>query len=148
MWGAVPVAREGRDMAAVRAIMEFLQKGRSVGIAAEGRRSRTGRLGPMQRVLVRIAVNAACRGVPVVPVVALGTYEALPPGAWFPRPHTIRVIVGDPIALQAWCGRKMDESSLEEASSLIQVTLAQMLPPERRPLPGTPAVSSLATEAS
>jgi len=36
---------------------------------------------------------------PVVPVAIQGTREALPPGAWFPRPVKITAMVGEPMWL-------------------------------------------------
>lgn len=140
-WGAVSVARDGGDLGALRQIINELRLGNSICIAAEGTRSRTGRLGAMNRVLVKLALDLACKGTPVIPVVETGTYEALPPGAWLPRPYKIRVVAGDPIDLRAWCGRRLTEAELSEVGAAIQRRLALLLPPERRPAPSTPALT-------
>ena len=53
-------------MTALRAIAVALRQGRRVGVAAEGTRSRTGHLGPLHRVLIKLALDVARRDVPVV----------------------------------------------------------------------------------
>ena len=142
-WGAVSVKRDGHDLGAIRDILHILHQGRGIAIAAQGTRSRTGHLGPMDPVLMRLAVQAASEGIPVIPIVETGTYEAMPAGAWVPRPHKIRVIAGDPIDLSPWVGRKVDEARLAEVAALIQSKIAALLPPERRPAPDTPALGPL-----
>lgn len=143
-WGVIPVERQGRDVSALRDIMDVvIRQRRTVCIAPEGARSRTGHLGPMHPVLMRLVADLACKGVPVVPAVVLGAYEALPAGAWLPRPRRIRVVLGDPMDFSRWCGKRIREAELEEIGRYVQDTLAAMLPPERRPVPGTPAVRSL-----
>jgi len=140
-WGMIPVSRRRRDVAALREVLEVWGQERGVCIAAQGMRSRSGRLGPMNRVLVRLAVHAARRGVPVFPVVEIGTFEALPPGRWFPARHPISVVISNPLDLMRWSGDEAEEADLEALASLIQSRIAGLLPPERRPLPGTPALA-------
>jgi 1-acyl-sn-glycerol-3-phosphate acyltransferase len=143
-WGVIPVERQGRDVSALRDIVDVvIRQHRTVCIAPEGARSRTGHLGPMHPVLMRLVADLACKGVPVVPLVVIGAYEALPPGAWLPRPRRMRVVLGDPMDFSRWCGKRVREAELEEIGRFVQDTLAAMLPPERRPAPGTPAVRSL-----
>lgn len=142
-WGVIPVARQGRDVSALRDIVDvILRQRRTVCIAPEGARSRTGHLGPMHPVLMRLVADLARKGIPVVPVVIVGAYEALPPGARLPRPCKLRVVIGDPIDLSPWCDRRIREDELLEIGRLVQGTLAEMLPPERRPTPGTPVLKS------
>ena len=139
-WGAVTVARDGRDMAAVRGIWRVLRQGRGICIAAEGTRSRTGRLGPLHPVLVDLALRVAREGIPVVPIVEAGTFEALPPGARFPRPKKIRVVSVGPVDLSPWLGEHLSRAQLSEAAAFIQCKLAELLPPEQRPAPSTPSL--------
>src|SRR5438094_211581 len=75
-WGAIPVERQGRDSSSVRTLLGVLRKGGVMAVAAEGTRTRTGHLGPINPVLARIAAGA---DVPVLPVGIRGSYEALPP---------------------------------------------------------------------
>lgn len=125
-WQAIPVARQGRDMTGVRLLLGALREGRVVAVAAEGTRTRTGRLGPINPVLARIAAAA---DVPLVPVAIVGSFEALPPGAVLPRPRRIVVRVGPAFRL----ARGTDAA---EAARRIRAAIAALLPPEHRPLPG------------
>src|SRR5207248_836340 len=87
----IPVERQGRDSAGVRAMLGVLRAGGVICVAAEGRRTRSGHLEAINPVLARIAVSA---DVPVLPVGIRGSYAALPPGALLPRPRRIVVRVG------------------------------------------------------
>lgn len=94
--GHVPVDR-GHSRAAVRSIDEAATRiagGTSVVVFPEGTRSRDGRLGPFKLGAMVLAVKS---GVPVVPVAILGSRDALPRGAWLPRPARITLRVGEPI---------------------------------------------------
>jgi hypothetical protein len=94
-------------------------------------------------VLMRIAVKAAEKGIPIIPIVGIGSYAALPPGRWLPRPHPIRVVAGPPLDLRPWCGTRVSIAELLEIGALVQDTLAGLLPPEARPAPGTPVLRPL-----
>jgi 1-acyl-sn-glycerol-3-phosphate acyltransferase len=131
------VARDGQDTAALRALLSALRRGRVVGMAAEGRRSRSGRLGEVHPVLARLAVRA---GVPVVPVGIGGSFEALPPGAWLPRRRPIRIRVGAPLRFDR-------ETSGEVAAGRIREAIAALLPPEQRPSPDLLSVAPAAGQA-
>jgi 1-acyl-sn-glycerol-3-phosphate acyltransferase len=122
-WGAIPVARDGRDVAGARALLAALRAGWVVGIAAEGRRSRSGRLLPVNPVLARIAVRS---GVPLVPVGIAGSFRALPPGAVVPRPRKIVLRVGPPFRLPP-------DATPEDAARQIRAAIAVLLPPEAPP---------------
>jgi 1-acyl-sn-glycerol-3-phosphate acyltransferase len=123
-WGAIPVDRQGRDTAGIRLLLHHLRAGRVVAVAAEGRRTRTGHLGPINLVLARIATGA---GVPLVPVGILGSFEALPPGCLLPRRHKILVRVGRPFQLS----RDTDGAT---AARRIRQEIAALLPPSQQPL--------------
>ena len=140
-WGAIPVARSGKDIAAIRSILAVLREGRGICIAAEGTRSRTGRLGSLSPVLVKLALMVAREDIPVVPVAELGTFEAFPPGAWLPRPRKVTVVARGPMDLTPWRVGKIGPQELSEAAFLIQDALASLLPEWQRPLPGTPALA-------
>lgn len=140
-WGAIPVTRDGHDVAALRSIVEVLRQGHRVAVAAEGTRSRDGHLGPLNRVLVKLVVDLARRNVPIVLGVAIGTHQALPPGTFWPRPTKVRVVLSLPIDLSPWAGQKIADSELEAVGTFLQASMAAMLPPDQRPQPGTPALT-------
>jgi 1-acyl-sn-glycerol-3-phosphate acyltransferase len=123
-WGAIPVEREGRDSSSIRRMLAVLRGGGVLAVAAEGRRTRSGRLEPINPVLARIAATA---GVPIVPVGIRGSFNALPPGAMLPRPVPIIVRAGPPFELP----RDMDPA---EAAERIRREIAALLPLEMQPL--------------
>src|ERR671932_133472 len=52
-WGAIPVERQGRDSSGVRTLLGVLRSGGVVAVAAEGRRTRSGRLEAINPILAR-----------------------------------------------------------------------------------------------
>ena len=134
-WGAIPVERQGRDTSSVRSMLGILRSGRALAVAAEGRRTRTGHLEPINPVLARIAVSA---GVPVVPVGISGSYEAMPPGAILPRRHKILVRIGPSFRLP----RGTDAT---EAAERIRAAIAAQLPPEMQPLDSAASQAHIGT---
>jgi 1-acyl-sn-glycerol-3-phosphate acyltransferase len=123
-WNGLPVDRQGRDSSSVRAMLTLLRAGRIVTVAAEGRRSRSGRLEPINLVLARIAASA---NVPIMPVGIRGSFEALPPGARLPRPRQIVVRAGVPFRLAR-------ATPVAAAAERIRDEIAALLPPEMQPL--------------
>jgi 1-acyl-sn-glycerol-3-phosphate acyltransferase len=122
-WGAIPVERQGRDSTGVRLMMAHLRSGGVLAVAAEGTRTRNGRLQSINPVLARIAARA---GVPLVPVGVSGSYEALPPGARFPRPKQIVIRVGPAFQL----AKGTDTAT---ATRRIQEEIARLLPAHMQP---------------
>src|SRR6266571_2034030 len=57
-WGAIPVERQGRDSSGVRSMLGVLRAGGVMAVAAEGTRTRSGRLEAIDPVLARIAAAA------------------------------------------------------------------------------------------
>src|SRR6266567_5942898 len=117
-WGAIPVERQGRDSTSVRRMIGVLRDGGVMAIAAEGTRTRDGHLGPINPILARIAAGA---GVPVLPVGIRGSYEALPPGAKWPRPKKIVVRVGKPFRFDTG-------TDASTAAERIRAEIAALLP--------------------
>jgi len=116
----LPVERDGAAslLKTIRRSVEFLKTGRALGIFPEGRRSRTGTLLPPERGLGLIASRA---GVPVLPAAILGTREAQPPGVWFPRPHRVTIIVGEPVRFPESCpSREMPRLTMEAIAGMIR----------------------------
>lgn len=122
-WGAIPVERSGHDVGGLRRLLAALNEGRVVGLAAEGRRTRSGHLERIHPVVARLATVA---DVPIIPVGISGSFQALPPGAWFPRRQKITVRVGRPFRLARGTTR-------EEAARRIGQAIAALLPAQQQP---------------
>jgi 1-acyl-sn-glycerol-3-phosphate acyltransferase len=97
----------------------------------EGSRTRTGRLRPFLKGVQRyLAVD----GLSVVPAAVVGTEELFPVDRDKLRPATIRLSFGPPI-------RVGSATAAREALEAVHASVAALLPPERRPEPGDPAVA-------
>ena len=95
----VPVEREETALAGLRMVKRLLAAGEPILIFPEGTRSRTGEIQHFKPGLGLIAIEA---GVPIVPVYIKGTHEAMPAGAFFPRPQRVEVIFAPPILMDRY----------------------------------------------
>lgn len=92
--GAFPVRREAADRESMRVARELLADGNLLLVFPEGTRSD----GPQVHELFDgTAWLAAKAGARVVPVGIAGSGEAMPPGARFPKPRRVRLVVGPAI---------------------------------------------------
>ncbi|MBW8772665.1 MAG: 1-acyl-sn-glycerol-3-phosphate acyltransferase [Gemmatimonadetes bacterium] len=71
-----------------------IRHGISAIVFAEGTRSRNGKLQPFKKGPFVLAIASK---VEVIPVWLEGTYEALPPGAWYVRPGVVTLRFGTPV---------------------------------------------------
>ena len=96
--GCIPVNRDGRDVAAIRAALRALGEGRVLPIFPEGRiLPASGRqLGEMRPGSAYIAIRA---GVPVVPAYIIGTPQTDEILESLVTPSQARLFFGDPIDL-------------------------------------------------
>ena len=137
-WHAIPVERQGRDSTSVRAMLSILRGGGVVTVAAEGRRTRSGRLEPINPVLARIALSA---DVPILPVGIRGSFEALPPGAKLPRRKKIVVRAGVPFQLARG-------TPVEAAAARTRAEIALLLPAAMQPLDDAEAAQMETVDAN
>jgi 1-acyl-sn-glycerol-3-phosphate acyltransferase len=123
---AFPVRRASADLGAVREAMRRLKDGAVVLMFPEGTRTRDGSIAPLRAGPITIAGRA---GVPVVPVVVEGAFDAWPRTCWLPRPHTVRVAFGRPLSAE--------EVAAGDPETLIKVLWQRMqdLQAELRRLP-------------
>ena len=92
---AFPVKRHSADLPAIKKTLRFLKNGEVVNLFTEGTRTRDGKIGKMQPGIVMLARKA---GVPVVPVVIDGAFEAWPRDHKLCHCYPIRVMYGRPIS--------------------------------------------------
>jgi 1-acyl-sn-glycerol-3-phosphate acyltransferase len=137
----VPVARNGRDVRAVRTAVRRLSEGRVLCIFPEGGLSNAGRNG-LRPGKAGIALLALRSRAPVSPAQIAGgpqRSEVLP--AWL-RPSRVRVRFGPAVDLSAYYDRPISRKLLEEVTALLmdRVRAIGTKPPARarcsaKPLP-------------
>lgn len=103
---AFPVKRGTADLGAVKETLKRLKAGGLVTLFPEATRTHDGSIAPMQPGGVLIARKA---GVPVVPTLIAGAFEAWPRQARFPRPRRIVVAYGEPVYPAEFEGLSDDE---------------------------------------
>ena len=105
--GQVPVDRSGASQAraALDTGIRLLKEGQLLGIYPEGTRSPDGRLYKGKTGVARMALEA---GVPVVPLVMLGTEKVNPIGSKVWRPHRITMVIGRPLDFSRYEGMAGD----------------------------------------
>lgn len=94
---AIPIDREGTGLSGLKETLKRLKRGEMVLIFPEGTRSENGELGPLRPGFLSVAKRA---GVPLLPMVLEGAYEAWPKGQPLPQPRVIQVEIGKPITAE------------------------------------------------
>lgn len=84
------------DVGAVKRTIQRLREGYALNMYPEGSRSENGGISPLQKGVVLVVRRA---GVPVVPAVIVGSFEAWPRHRSIFRPHPIRVQYGPRMGL-------------------------------------------------
>ena len=115
--GFFPVDRDILDLAVVRTMFRILRSGRGIGIAPEGTRTLTGEMLPYKSGFVKLALKV---DVPIFPVGIEGTFEAMPKGAYFPRPKKVIVRFGELIDLKSYIAEQPERPTDDELAEMIR----------------------------
>ncbi len=86
----VPMERKGSLRKSLEWAFHLLEQGYNVLIFPEGTRSRQGTIQPFQRGLGHLVLRAKVGVLPLF----LETYDALPPGAWYPQSREVSASIG------------------------------------------------------
>jgi 1-acyl-sn-glycerol-3-phosphate acyltransferase len=128
--GQIPVERAGsKSHAALRAAEELVEKGRMVVVYPEGSLTRDPDLWPMRGKTgaVRIALE---QDIPIIPAAHWGTQALMPRYgkkiSLFPR-KTIEVVIGEPLDLDAYRGKPLDQATLLKATGELMDAIAALL---------------------
>ena len=104
--------------------VEYLLKGKNVGLFPEGGCSRDGKLRDFRR---GVALLAHKTGRPVIPCAILGTYEALPVKAKWPKFLPLKVKIGTPICLLKEFDDLIDDVFLQEGVFRIRKAIKELV---------------------
>ena len=125
-WNVIPITRGSVDMAAIRACVSALKRGRFVGIAPEGTRSKDGRL---QRGQPGTALLALRAGAPVYPVAQSG-FSSMGRNIAHFRKTRVSIRLGKPFYVKPV--KRLTTQYLQAATDEIMAEIATLLPPARR----------------
>jgi 1-acyl-sn-glycerol-3-phosphate acyltransferase len=120
--GQLPVDRSGgkAGQAALSSGLKILRRGEFLGIYPEGTRSPDGRLYRGRTGVARMALES---GVPVLPVVMIGTDKAQPTGQKVPRIMRIGIRIGKPLDFSRYEGMEDDRFVLRSITDEIMYEL-------------------------
>ena len=114
--GAIPVARNGLDRAALRTCEQRLGDGEPVVVFPEGRRMSGDDLAPLYDGGAYVATRAR---VPVVPVGIGGSDAAMPIGKKYILPRRIVISIGEPIFPDVEVGGRVPRSKVTELTERV-----------------------------
>lgn len=109
---------------AIEKSLSSLKNDEMLSIFPEGTRSRDGCLHSGREGVGVLALKSAA---PVIPCAIRGTFEAYPPGALFPKPHPVKIIIGKPITFEPveTPDEAMITSAVETIMSAIRVLMEE-----------------------
>lgn len=102
----------------------LLLKNRNVGLFPEGGLSYDGKLRDFRRGAALLALKT---GRPILPCAILGTYEALPRGAKFPKFLPLKIKLGKPIYLSKEFEDIIDDLYLQDGTFKIRNAIKEMM---------------------
>jgi len=125
----IKVEREGSGAGSIRAAEQIIADGSAVVVYPEGTLTREPDLWPMRGKTgaARIALEA---GVPVIPVAHWGIQGIMPRYGkikLFGRRRPVSVLVGEPVDLDQWRGKPLDQKTLTEATEAIMAAITVLL---------------------
>lgn len=129
--GQIPVERQGagHNRQPLAAAARLVDDGLAVVIYPEGTLTREPDLWPMRGKsgAVRTALE---HGVPVIPMAHWGVQQILPRYSkklsLFPR-KDVQVVIGEPVDLDRWRGKPIDQVVLAEATEAVMVEVTKLL---------------------
>ena len=104
--------------------ISLLTENNNIGLFPEGGISRDGMLREFRRGMALLALKT---GRPIVPCAILGTYEALPLGAKFPKFVPIKLRIGKPRYFLKEFEDIIDDIYLQEGIFKVRNTIKEML---------------------
>jgi 1-acyl-sn-glycerol-3-phosphate acyltransferase len=127
MVDGIYVARGEIDRQALRAVLAKLHRGEAIGIAPEGTRSRTGKLGQGRGGVAYLALESDAW---ILPVATWGQEQVASRIKRFQRP-TIHLHIGEPFKLSPDPALNQ-QKNIQRGTQQLMLTIAALLPPAYR----------------
>ena len=119
-------ANTARGKASMRKMGAFVRRnGLHIYMFPEGTRSRDGRLLPLKKGIIHLALQT---GLPIMPVITVGAHKAWDRGTLEIHRTPIRVEFRDPISTEGWT-----EARIDEHLETLRVAMVEALPDDQRP---------------
>lgn len=117
--GVIFVDRMNKEKAieAMKPGIDALHGGTSIAIAPEGTRSKDYTLGPFKKGAFHLAMQAQ---VPILPVVIMNAYDAMPKGAAILKPAVIEVRILPPVYTKGWKKKDLDKAVVQVRKSYLK----------------------------
>ncbi|WP_341526989.1 lysophospholipid acyltransferase family protein [Nostoc sp. UHCC 0302] len=116
LYGAYPVSRGSADRNAIRAALEYLNKGWAVGVFLQGTRTPDGRITDPKRGAVLLAAKGKA---PILPVSVWGTEKILEKGSAIPRAVPITIRIGNLIDTPSSTNKEELEMLTQKCATVI-----------------------------
>lgn len=113
--GVFPVKRKGADIGAIKSALRILNHGEIFGIFPEGTRSKSGEILKAKPGLAMIAIKAQS---PIIPMAIIGNYKLF---------SKIKIIIGEPINLFNYYGKKISTEEYQKLSQDILNTIKRLM---------------------
>jgi 1-acyl-sn-glycerol-3-phosphate acyltransferase len=132
--GQIPIDRSDAraSLRSLGVASQTIKQGMPLVVFPEGGRSADGHLQPFLGGTFYAAIKAQ---VPIVPLVIVGTYEALPMNTYVIHPHQFRLIAGEPIPTAGLVSRDMEALSARVHQAMSSLFYAN----SQLPAPTAPA---------
>jgi len=127
LFGAFPVRRGTLDRKAIRQAMQVLERGQTLGMFPEGKRSLNQQMNEAEFGIAMIALRS---GASILPAGICGSENVRGTGFIWQRPR-ITVTIGQPFSFPRNEG-KLTREQLVQATNLIMGHVAEVLPPGYR----------------
>ena len=116
LYGAYPVSRGSADRNAIRAALEYLNKGWAVGVFLQGTRTPDGKITDPKRGALLLAAKAKA---PILPVSVWGTEKILEKGSAIPRAVPITIRIGNLIDTPSSANKEELEILTQKCTTVI-----------------------------
>ncbi len=124
-----PVNIDKPNIETIKHALVILKQGEVLGIFPEGGRSEDGKLKKAERGVALLALKS---GTSILPAAIEGAFEAYPPGAILPKPHSINVSFGHLLTFDRLDKGCIDEKTLRITTEQIMKSIERLMTGQKK----------------